>query len=159
MLNINDYAPEIELPDQNGTIHKLADLKGKWVFIYFYPKDDTPGCTTEACDLRDNYEAITKLGVEVFGISPDSVKKHKKFEQKNELNFTILSDEEKKVVTAYDVWKEKKFWGKAYMGVERTSFLVDPNGKIAKVWEKVNPKGHVAEVLAVIPELLGDPQK
>ncbi len=154
MLNIGDKAPEIELPDQNGDTHKLSDLKGKYVFIYFYPKDDTPGCTLEACNLRDSYEKIAELGVEVLGISPDSVKKHKKFEQKHELNFTLLADEEKKTVTDYDVWKEKKFMGRAYMGVERTSLLINPEGKIAKVWEKVNPIGHVSNVIKDLNDIL-----
>lgn len=154
MVKIGDQAPEIELPDQNGDIHKLSDLKGKYIFIYFYPKDDTPGCTIEACDVRDSYEKIAGLGVEVLGISPDSVKKHKKFEQKHELNFTLLADEEKKTVIDYDVWKEKKFMGKAYMGVERTSFLVDPEGKIIKIWEKVNPLGHVSNVFNELNDIL-----
>lgn len=154
MLKIGDKAPEIELPDQNGKIHKLSDLKGKYVFIYFYPKDNTPGCTLEACNLRDSYESITNLGVEVFGISPDSVKKHKNFEQKHELNFTLLADEEKKTVADYDVWKEKKFMGRAYMGVVRTSFLVDPEGKIIKIWDKVNPIGHIANVYKELNDIL-----
>ena len=134
MLKVGENALDFSLPDQNGEIHKLHDYKGKCIFLYFYPKDDTPGCTEEACDLRDSIARITSLGIEVIGISPDSVKSHKKFADKHTLGFTILADVEKKVVEEYDVWKEKKFMGKTYMGVIRTSFIINPEGKIAKVY-------------------------
>lgn len=156
MLNVFDTAPDFNLPDQNGKLHSLKDFQGKWLFLYFYPKDDTSGCTQEACDVRDNYESITESGVAVIGISPDSVKSHKKFETKNELNFTLLADEQKEVVQRYDVWKEKSMYGRKYMGVERTSFLISPEGKIIKIYSKVNPSGHIQTVLNDLKELVPD---
>ena len=155
MITVGTIAPDFKLPDQNEKIHTLSECLGKWVFIYFYPKDDTPGCTTEACDLRDNYARIAQLGVIVYGISPDTVKSHKKFEQKYDLNFSILADSEKNVLEEYGVWKEKSFMGKKYMGVERTSCIINPEGKIVKVYEKVNPKGHVSAVISDLHSLLG----
>jgi len=140
-------APDFTLPDQNGDSHSLKDYQGKWLVLYFYPKDLTSGCTEEACDVRDNYAAIKNKGVEVLGVSPDSTKSHKKFELNHQLNFSLLSDEDKKVVQAYDVWHEKSMYGKKYMGVVRSSFLIDPTGKIAKIYSKVNPTGHIAQVL------------
>lgn len=154
MITLNQPAPEFSLPDQNNNLHSLNDAKGKWVFIYFYPKDDTPGCTVEACELRDNYELIANLDVVVYGISPDSVKSHKKFEEKHKLNFSLLADSEKEVVQKYDVWKEKSFMGKKYMGVERTSFIINPEGTIAKIYEKVTPAGHVTKVIADLKSLM-----
>ncbi len=148
MLKVGDIAPDFELPDQDGTLHRLSAIKGQTVFIYFYPKDDTPGCTVEACSFRDNLGRLTSKGVQVLGISTDSVKSHKKFEQKFQLPFPLLSDSEKKVVQDYQVWAEKKFMGKPYMGILRTSFLIDSDGKIAKVYENVKPEGHVEEVIA-----------
>lgn len=147
MLKVGDQFPDFKLPDQSGQIHKLSDYSGKWLFIYFYPKDDTPGCTVEACSVRDNIARIQSQGVTVLGVSTDPVKSHKKFEQKYQLNFTLLSDEDKKLVNDVGVWEEKKFMGKSYMGTQRTSFIVDPQGKVVKVYEKVNPKGHVDQVL------------
>ena len=153
MLKTSDQAPDFNLPDQNGELHSLSDYAGQWLFLYFYPKDDTSGCTEEACDVRDNYETLTQSGIKVVGISPDSVKSHKKFETKNNLNFTLLADEQKEVVQKYDVWKEKSMYGKKYMGVVRTSFIIDPSGAIVKIYEKVNPSGHIAVVLNDLNQL------
>lgn len=154
MLKAGDKAPEFNLPDQNGVMHDLNNLKGKWVFLYFYPKDDTTGCTTEACSVRDNFKQLTDKGVQVFGVSVDSVKSHKKFEQKYDLNFTLLSDEAKEVVERYDVWKEKTMYGKKYMGTMRTSFLINPEGEIAKVYENVKPEEHLEEVIADLKKII-----
>jgi peroxiredoxin Q/BCP len=147
MLKIGDKAPDFSLPDQNDEEHSLSDFAGKWVFLYFYPKDDTSGCTTEACSVRDNFQVLKDRGVEVLGVSVDSVKSHKKFEQKYDLNFTLLSDENKEMVEKYGVWAEKSMYGKKYMGTLRTSFLINPQGEIAKIYEKVDPNNHLSEVL------------
>ena len=146
-------APDFELSDQNGNTHKLSDYMGEWRLVYFYPKDDTPGCTKEACSIRDNIPDFKKLKLRIFGISVDSVKSHKKFEEKYNLPFTLLSDEDKKVVRAYDVWGQKKFMGREYMGTLRTSFLIDPEGKIAKIYENVKPELHAAAVLEDLKNL------
>jgi peroxiredoxin Q/BCP len=146
-LQVHDIAPQFNLPDQEGKLHKLTDYKGQWLVLYFYPKDDTPGCTKEACGFRDNLPKFSKLKAQVFGFSADSVEKHKKFTLKYKLPFTLLSDESKKTLTDYGVWAEKKFLGKKYMGILRTTFLVDPKGKIAKIYENVKPVGHAEEVL------------
>lgn len=148
MPEVGDIAPDFSLPDQNGKMHSLSDQKGKWVLLYFYPKDDTPGCTKEACEIRDNYPAFKKMGIMVFGVSVDPVKKHAKFAEKYELPFTLLSDENKAVVNTYGIWGKKKFMGREYMGTNRVSFLIDPQGKIAKVYEQVKPAEHATEVLA-----------
>lgn len=145
--------PNFSLLDQNGKIHKLADYRGQWVLVYFYPKDDTPGCTKEACAIRDNFPAFKKLGIQVFGISADSEKSHQKFIDKYALPFTLLSDPDKKVIKEWGVWQKKKFMGKEYMGIARTSFLIDPKGKVAKVYEKVKPEVHASEVLQDLSEL------
>lgn len=147
MPKVGDKAPEFNLPDQNGKIHNLSDYKGKWVLVYFYPKDFTPGCTTEACTLRDAFPNFTKTKAEVLGISIDSVESHKKFAEHYEIPFTLLADSEKKVVNLYGVWGKKKFLGREFFGTLRTSFLVNPQGKIAKVYEKVNPVVHAKQVL------------
>ena len=141
------------LPDQNGKIHKLSDYKSQWALVYFYPKDDTPGCAKEACVIRDNFPAFKKLGIKVFGISVDSVKSHKKFAEKYNLPFTLLADEDKKVVRDWEVWGKKKFMGREYMGTKRTSFLINPKGKVAKVYENVKPEIHAEEVLADLKAL------
>ena len=146
-------APGFSLPDQDGKMHALKDYAGKWVLLYFYPKDDTPGCTIEACTIRDQFKDFKKIGAEVIGISTDSVKSHKKFALAYELPFTLLADENKEMVGEYGVFGEKKFMGRTYMGVSRTSFLVDPKGKIAKVYEKVKPLAHATEVIADLKEL------
>lgn len=147
MLKVGDRAPDFELPDQNGKIVKLSSLLGKKVLIYFYPRDFTPGCTTEACLLRDNFPNFRKLNAVVLGISKDSVESHKKFAAKFNLPFTLLADVDHKVQEKYGVWQEKKFLGKTYMGTVRTSFLIDEKGKIIKIYEKVKPPIHAVEVL------------
>ena len=140
-------APGFELPDQDGELHNLSDYSGKHVLIYFYPKDFTPGCTTEACELRDNFPDFKKLGVTVLGISTDSEERHKKFAKVHNLPFTLLSDVSRKVVKSYGVWKPKKVFGREFLGTHRTSFLIDPKGKIAKIYSNVRPKIHAEEVL------------
>ncbi len=146
-LNVGDKAPDIELPDQDGKLHKLSNYLGKKVLIYFYPKDFTSGCTTEACQIRDSFPNFKKLNVVVLAISTDSIESHKKFATKYNLPFTLLADAQKKVVNAYDVWQEKKFLGKSFMGTVRTSFLINEDGKIIKIYKKVKPQVHAEEVL------------
>ena len=153
MLKVNSVAPAFSLPDQNGKIHALKDYLGQWVLLYFYPKDDTTGCTKEACGIRDAFPNFKKLKLNVLGVSVDSVKSHKKFVDKYDLPFTLLADEDKKLVNKYKVWAKKKFMGREYMGTLRTSFLIDPKGKIAKVYEKVNPVIHAEEVLEDLKSL------
>lgn len=151
--NINTTSPDFTLPDQNGIDRSLSQYLGNWVLIYFYPKDDTPGCTKEACSLGELSPDFQKLNAIILGISVDSVKSHKKFADKYKLPFTLLSDQEKKVVAIYGVWQKKKFMGKEYMGIARTSFLIDPEGKIAKIYEDVKPEIHAAEVLKDLSEM------
>ncbi|NUM25374.1 MAG: thioredoxin-dependent thiol peroxidase [Candidatus Buchananbacteria bacterium] len=146
-LKIGQKAPAFLLPDQNGTLHKLSQYAGGWLLIYFYPKDDTPGCTKEACTIKDNFPAFGELKANVVGISADSVASHKKFAVKYKLPFTILSDEEKKIITAYGVYGKKSFMGKTFMGIKRTSFLIDPKGTIVKIYENVKPPLHAKEVI------------
>ena len=154
-LSVGDKAPTFELPDQAGTVHRLQDYAGKWVLLYFYPKDDTPGCTTEACTLRDNYDSFKKIDAVVLGVSIDSPKSHGKFVTKYDLPFTLLADEEKKTVEAYRVWGLKKFMGREYMGTKRISFLIGPDGTIAKIYEDVKPAAHAEEVLNDLKALKG----
>lgn len=146
-LKINKIAPSFTLPDSSGTLHSLSQYIGKWVLLYFYPKDDTPGCTAQACALRDSWKQFGKLNAVVLGISVDAVKSHAKFTKKYKLPFTLLADEEKKVVKLYGVWGKKKFMGREYMGTLRTSFLINPQGKIVKIYEKVKPAEHAKEVV------------
>jgi peroxiredoxin Q/BCP len=146
-------APAFFLPDQDGNPHSLADQRGKWTLLYFYPKDDTPGCTKEACAIRDALPDFHSLDATVFGVSPDSAKSHKKFAEKYGLPFTLLADEGHAVADAYGVWGTKKFMGREYEGVMRTSFLINPEGKIAKVYEGVKPEQHAEEVLADLSAL------
>jgi thioredoxin-dependent peroxiredoxin len=153
-LREGEKAPAIALPDQNGTVHSLSESKGSWLLVYFYPKDDTPGCTKQACGIRDNFRAFKKNKVTVWGISKDPVKKHKKFEEKYDLPFTLLADEETKVAQAYGVWEKKKFMGREYMGILRTSFLINPNGKIAKIYKNVKPDTHAEMILADIKKII-----
>jgi len=141
-------APDFELPDETGTLRKLSDFRGKPVVLYFYPKDDTKGCTMEACNFRDDYSAYGDADVVILGVSPDPVKSHVKFKEKYDLPFPLLADEDHKVCEFYDVWALKKFMGREYMGVLRTTFLIDAGGKIVHVFEKVKPAEHSAEVLA-----------
>jgi thioredoxin-dependent peroxiredoxin len=143
-------APDFTLPTDTGAELTLSSLKGQWVVLYAYPKDDTSGCTTQACEFRDLFPRFTKSKAVILGISPDPVKSHVKFKAKYELPFTLLADTEKSVLQAYDVWKEKSMYGRKYMGVERTTFVIDPQGRIVKVFEKVKPAGHAEEVMAVI---------
>jgi peroxiredoxin Q/BCP len=141
-------APDFTLKDDSGATVKLSALKGNKVVLYFYPKDDTPGCTKEACSFRDGFKEIQKKGAIVLGVSPDSVESHKKFKEKFHLNFQLLSDDQKKVVNAYGVWKQKSLYGRKYMGVERTTFVIDEEGRIKKTFPKVKVDGHYEEVLA-----------
>jgi peroxiredoxin Q/BCP len=140
-------AKNFTLADQEGKLHTLKEYRGKWVVLYFYPKDDTPGCTVEACQFRDNFPKFKRSKAVILGISVDSVKKHAKFVGKYELPFTLLADEEKEVVNLYGVWAKKKFMGREYMGILRTSFLINPEGKIVKVYEDVKPDGHAEAIL------------
>jgi thioredoxin-dependent peroxiredoxin len=146
-IKAGSKAPAFTGVDQNGNSISLKDFKGKKVVLYFYPKDDTPGCTAQACNLRDNHSDLLKKGFVVIGVSVDSVKKHKKFEEKYELPFSLIADEDKKIVEAYGVWGEKKFMGKTYMGTTRTTFLIDEAGKIKAIVAKPDTKNHAAEVL------------
>ena len=150
MLKEKIPAPAFTLPDQHGAEHSLADYLGKWVVLYFYPKDDTPGCTAEACSFRDNYSKLRRAGVVVLGVSVDPVKKHGKFATKYELPFTLLADEDKKVVKLYRVWGKKKFMGREYLGTNRVTYIIDPEGLIARVYDKVKPADHAEEVLTDI---------
>jgi len=152
---VGSIAPMFVLPDQFGAMEALEHQRGKWVLLYFYPKDDTPGCTKEACAIRDGFPFFEKLDIVVFGISIDSVKSHAKFAEKYKLPFTLLSDEQKDVVNAYGVWGMKRFMGRSYMGTNRVSFVIDPNGKIAKVYPDVSPATHADEVLADLKLLQG----
>jgi thioredoxin-dependent peroxiredoxin len=143
-------APEFALPDETGTIHRLADQRGRWTVVYFYPADDTPGCTVEACEFRDSNETITERGADVWGISPQGLTSKRKFREKFGLPFLLLADEDHAVADSYGSWVEKQNYGKTYWGVARRTFLVDPQGRIAKTWEKVKPEGHAADVLAAL---------
>lgn len=146
-------APEFTLPADDGTKIKLSALRGSPVVVYFYPRDNTPGCTREACAFRDRKSALTKLGASVLGISGDSVASHEKFRDKFKLNFPLLSDADHKVAEKFGAWREKNMYGKKSMGIQRSTFLIDAEGKIAKVWKKVNVDGHDAEVIAALKEL------
>ena len=154
LAQVGKKAPSFSLPDQNGKKHRLSEYVGNYILLYFYPKDDTPGCTKEACMLRDNFPAFKKLGITVFGVSADNEKSHKKFEEKYSLPFTLLSDVDHTVAEAYGAWGLKKFMGREYDGMHRVSFLINPEGKIAKVYEKVKPEVHAEEVLGDLKELM-----
>lgn len=149
-LNEGDKAPAFTSTTNGGGQVSLSDYKGKHVVLYFYPKDDTPGCTKEACAFRDDFAAFKKKGAVVLGVSTDSVKKHDKFVEKFGLPFILLADEDKKIVQAYGVWGEKSFMGRKYMGTNRVTFLIGPDGQIKKIWPMVKPEEHAAEVLAAI---------
>jgi len=146
-IEVGQQAPDFESKDQDGNTVKLSDYKGKKVVLYFYPKDNTPGCTAQACDLRDNYEALQKAGYEVIGISSDSGKSHQKFIQKFELPFTLLADEDKSVHEKFGTWVEKSMYGKMYMGTARTTFIIDENGVIAEIIDKVKTKEHTNQII------------
>lgn len=147
MLKEGQKAPAFSLPDDKGQEVSLSDFKGKAVVLYFYPKDMTPGCTQEACDFRDNWGAVKKKGAVVLGVSADAVKKHQTFKDKYKLPFTLLSDEDKGMLKAYKVWQKKKFMGREFMGIVRTTLIIDKAGKIKKIWSPVSVKNHVTEVL------------
>lgn len=148
MLNIDTLAPAFELADETGKTHRLADYKGQWLVIYFYPKDDTPGCTKEACTIAEIYDEFAALGVKVFGVSKDSPASHAKFKDKYHLPFTLLSDESTKMIEEYGVWKEKSMYGKTFMGINRITYIISPEGKVVKVYPKVSPADHALELLA-----------
>ncbi|MCK4549848.1 MAG: thioredoxin-dependent thiol peroxidase [Candidatus Krumholzibacteria bacterium] len=154
MLEAGKKAPAFNLPDQDGNKHRLSDYAGKWVLVYFYPKDNTSGCTKEACAIRDDWSDFRKLGAVVLGVSKDSVKSHRNFADKHSLPFTLLSDESTKMIEKYGAWQKKKMAGREYMGIVRISYLIDPKGKVAKVYAKVKPPEHSAEVLADLRELM-----
>ena len=148
MLETGTMAPDFTLPDQNGDLHSLQDYRGKKVILYFYPKDSTAGCTKEACSFRDRYPEIQEKGAVVLGISKDSVKSHKKFADNNSLPFTILSDESTEVLQQYDVWVDKSMYGRTYKGIERSTYLIDEEGKIIRTYRKVKAAVHPEEVTA-----------
>ena len=151
--DVGEMAPDFTLATDTGETLTLSALRGRPVVLYFYPKDDTSGCTTEACEFRDLVPRFDASNAVILGVSPDDVKSHAKFKAKYELPFTLLADTEKTVATAYDVWKEKSMYGRKYMGVERTTFVIDAEGRVAKVFEKVKPKGHADAVREVVAAL------
>ena len=151
-LKAGNIAPEFDLEDDHGARVKLADLRGTWVVVYWYPKDDTPGCTTEACEIRDSWSLISAEAA-LFGVSPDGVKSHQKFRDKFSLQFPLLADADHAVSESYGVWGAKKFMGREYMGVDRTTFIIGPDGAIARVFEKVSPSGHALEILQALSDL------
>jgi peroxiredoxin Q/BCP len=153
-LTEGQQAPGFELEDDHGERVELHDLRGQWVVLYWYPKDDTPGCTTEACDLRDNF-AIISGEAKIFGVSPDDVASHVRFRDKFNLPFPLLADPDHAVSDNYGVWGKKTFAGHEYMGVDRATFIIDPEGKLAKVFPKVSPAGHALEILSALTELKG----
>jgi thioredoxin-dependent peroxiredoxin len=151
MVSEGSPAPDFDLASDTGEHVKLSDLRGKPVVLYFYPKDDTPGCTTEACEFRDAYDRFRDQGVEILGVSPDTEASHQKFKSKYELPFTLLADPEHEVAEAYGVWKEKRNYGKTYHGVERSTFVIDAEGKVARAMRGIKPAGHAAQVLETLP--------
>ena len=149
-LKPGDKAPEFSLPADDGTIVTLGGLRGKNVVLYFYPKDDTSGCTQEACEFRDSWKDVKKSGAVVLGVSPDPVASHQKFKQKYQLPFPLLADTDHSIASAYGAWGEKSMYGRKYQGILRTTFLIDPDGRVSRVFEKVRPAGHASEVLAAL---------
>lgn len=154
-LTVGKQIPNLTLAADDGSQVRLADLRGKAVVIYFYPKDDTPGCTREACAFRDRSAELKKLGVAVFGVSPDNVKSHGKFRDKFSLNFPLLADTDHAAAEAFGAWQEKSMYGKKYMGIQRSTFLFDAEGKLRQVWQKVNVDGHDAEVIEAVKAMGG----
>jgi peroxiredoxin Q/BCP len=150
---VGELAPEVALPDETGTIHHLSDQAGRWTILYFYPEDDTPGCTTEACDFRDRNDTIHERGADVWGISPQGAASKRSFREKFQLPFTLLADEAHEVANTYGAWVEKKNYGRTYWGTARTTFLIAPDGRIAHVWPRVKAAGHAADVLATLDDL------
>jgi len=153
MLDVGDKAPNFTLSNQDGNPVRLAKLKGTTVVLYFYPKADTPGCTTQACGIRDHRADYERAGAVVYGISPDPVAKVRRFDEKHRLGFPLLADEDHAVAEAYGTWVEKSMYGRTYMGVQRSTFVIDPKGRIAKVFPKVSPKTHDEQVLTALAEL------
>jgi len=146
-------APDFTLPDENNVLHSLIDYRGKWIVLYFYPKDDTPGCTTEACSFRDARDAIAEFGnATVLGVSKDTPKSHKKFANKHQLNFTLLSDPEHRTIEAYGAWGLKKFMGREYQGIKRNTYLINPDGMLVKTYENVSPTDHVGQIIRDLKE-------
>ena len=154
-MEVGTLAPDFALPDQEGRTHRLSDYGGPGVVLYFYPKDDTPGCTTEACGFRDQMGSLKALDAVVLGVSADDVESHKRFAEKYGLNFPLLADPERKVIGAYGAWGKKNLYGKEVEGVLRQTFLIDPEGRIARVWRKVSPEGHALEVAEALKALRG----
>ncbi|MEP0814600.1 MAG: thioredoxin-dependent thiol peroxidase [bacterium] len=154
MLKPGDNAPSFSLESSKGGRITLESLKGKWAVLYFYPKDNTPGCTVEACGFRDGLSSLTELGAVVLGVSPDDLESHRKFISDYDLNFALLSDLDHEVAEKFGAWTEKTNYGKTYWGIQRSTFLIDPNGKIAHVWPRVKPESHAEEVRAKLEELL-----
>jgi len=152
-ISAGDPAPEFTLADEEGQMHNLSDYRGNPVVLYFYPKDDTPGCTKEACGFRDDYSAYEKAGVKILGVSPDNSKSHAKFKAKYELPFTLLADPDHEVLKSYGVWGLKKSFGREYEGVNRTTFLIGEDGEILKVYKKVKPANHSAEILSALGDI------
>ena len=153
MPDVGDIAPNVALPDESGTIHHLADQRGRWTILYFYPADDTPGCTTEACEFRDRNETIHERGADVWGVSPQGAASKRAFRQKFELPFTLLADVGHHLAETYGAWGEKNNYGRTSMGIIRSTFLIDPEGRIARVWPKVKAQGHAEQVLTALDEL------
>ena len=148
-LSIGDKAPDFTLPDQDNKIHRLSGYRGRWVVVYFYPKDFTPGCTKEACSVRDKGKELARVGLPVLGISKDSVDSHRQFAQKFQLSSPLLSDPEHKVIEAYGAWQLKNLYGRVNWATKRMTFLIDPEGNLAQIWSKVTPDGHADEILKV----------
>jgi thioredoxin-dependent peroxiredoxin len=155
VLEIGEPAPDFQLPDADGEQVALADLRGRPVVVYFYPRDDTPGCTTQACGIRDDWDAFQDLEAEVIGISPDTVESHARFREKHDLPFTLLADPEKTVIREYGAWGTRKMYGRTSEGVIRSTVLIDGDGTVAAVWPKVRPKRHAEQVLDALAELGG----
>jgi peroxiredoxin Q/BCP len=147
---VGDPAPQFALPDETGTVHRIADRGGTWTVVYFYPEDDTPNCTIEACEFRDTFEELRGVGADVWGISPDDAASHARFRRKFDLQFTLLSDVDHAICEAYGTWVEKTRDGRTFMGVQRATYLVGPDGRIAAAWPKVTARGHAAEVRAAL---------
>lgn len=153
MITINNNAPDFQLPDQTGKSHSLSKLAGKWVVLYFYPKDNTPGCTIEACAFRDSAGDFAKKQIAVLGVSKDSTRSHEKFASKYKLSFPLLSDESSEIIKKYGAWGKKRFMGKEFEGVKRATYVINPQGKVVKVYEKVNPLVHAKEILSDIEKM------
>jgi len=152
-LKVGDKAPDFSLPDQTGNVRSLKDFKGKKLVLYFYPRDNTSGCTKEACAFQDNLTRLRRKGVEVVGVSADSIQSHEKFADKYDLRFPLLSDENKEAIKAFNAWKKKKMYGKEYMGIERTTYIIDEKGKITHIFPKVKVNGHVDEVSEILDQM------